>query len=304
MLHLLSLSLSIISVFHFSGVQSFYNHTKTCFFQKNSEVIWNVTFTDDKPPDMNDPKIVMQTKGRRYGATWKSLKKCQRGRKWIQCEIESNPLRHRYHLRIVRESTNAETSKYLMRESPGKGHYQNGFLCHPNHDKDSEFVRNLTLSNITSDGADVSWMFYEWDIDMVHLRWVRIYVLDAENRPYTKLDVSLEENTPLLYTRRVIGLIPCARYTIRVQGHYDTNEDRFLIVPVVTKCRARQEKIFMDVTVNDMVIVATSCVFLLVAVIFLLCYFFKRRRRGRRHLLRRVDSKDILDPRDIGLWPT
>merc|ERR1712168_10070 len=303
---LLTLTALSSAVSRVSSVKSAYNYTKRCFLEDDSEVIWNVTFTGDNSPNMNDPNVVMETKGSNYDNVWTSLTKCSRGWSWIQCEIERSALRHRYHMRIVKRSPEQpESLEYLVRDSPDSGHYQEGFLCHPNHALENKFIRNLTLSNITSDGVDVSWNFYRGDIDVAHLRRVRVYARDVKKTKgdaYTKMEFLIYGNTPLYFKRRLKGLLPCTLYNIQVEGHYDLEQQRVLDVPFTTMCvgaRTQREKISMDVSVNEVVIVVISCVLLVVAVSLFTCFVAQRKRR-RGHL-QRISSSDVIDPRDLGL---
>jgi len=294
-------SLLILVTVHCMSAESSSNFTKRCSVDEKSQVIWNVSFTGDKPLNMSDPNVVMETKGRTYRETWKTLKNCLRGRKWMECTVERNPIRHRYFLRIVKKSSQSGSFEYLMKESPDKGHYQDGFLCRPNHDINSKFIKNLHLSNITLDGVDISWTFYKWDIDDAYLRRVTVSVLDVENKVHSELQFIIFGDTPLHFLRHITGLLPCTSYSIEVKGHYDMDQVRVLHVPFTTSCRgvkSQQHKFSMKVHTDEVVVVVISSVVFVVAISLFSCYLCQQKRRRN---MQRVDSKDVLDPRDVGL---
>merc|ERR1712136_503806 len=96
------------------------SHTKRCFKENGSEVIWNITFTDPHIQNINSKNIIMQTKDKFHG-TWTNLSNCKRQPTSIQCEIDSDTSRWRYLLQVVK-IVNSTIVEYLLR-AEREGHH-------------------------------------------------------------------------------------------------------------------------------------------------------------------------------------
>ena len=144
MIRCILIAVVLTSVIHSRSCS--YNHTKQCFVLSN-KVILNVTFTDPSVPKIQGPDIQMQTKDILDDA-WKSLTNCSRSSRSLQCDVENDPGRLRYSIRVV----NTKSKDLLMDDK--EIYHKNGFPCYLNHD--NNIVQNFKVSNVTSKSVDVS----------------------------------------------------------------------------------------------------------------------------------------------------
>ena len=188
-----SRTLFLLLLVHLESMHCSYNYTRKCFLNEDdSAVMWNVTFNGDNAPDLNDTNIVMQTKGPDdNNDAWVTLHPCKRNTFSISCQIDSNQIRFKYLLRIVKV-VNSTYSTDVMHEGDDR-HFQDGLLCHHNHAKENDFVWNLTVSNVKSNSFNFSWNFYRWDIKKYHLWWVHVRLYNKERQVITNHKLHVDE---------------------------------------------------------------------------------------------------------------
>ena len=279
----------VISVVQYSSC--LYNHTKQCFVNNNKMVMWNVTFTDSKHPNIQSSDIQMQMKWK-YEGGWQNLTRCLRNTFSIQCAIIDDPGKIKFLLHVM----NVTSLENLMSQvEEQEVHYSNGYKCRPNHNYNNDFVQNFTISNVTSNSMNISWSFYKWDLDQSILDWFQFYVCTGDNCTYTDhkghTDVheDVDFTTSHFYSRIVSGLQGCTSYKIQVIGSYDAvlpNPDHIVQTTIQTKCNGDGSKLPVVTTI----IMSAVSFFVLLAVICLILYLVKRRKRRRKSTEVRFDN--------------
>ena len=136
-----------------------------------------------------------------------------------------------------------------------------------------------------------------------------IFLIDDNNKNnkvlHGEFEIFIFDETPLEMGQSITGLLPCTKYRIQIEGHYDVDEDRTIGLSLTTKCsKSDRKNSYLVVSVKELVIIVISCLLVVSTFIFVICCLVQRsrRRRMRRdHFLRKSASNDIIDPRDFGL---
>jgi len=281
-----------------------YNYTMRCFVVNNSsEVTWNITFNDQHHPNLQSSEIQIQTRGE-FEKGWNNLRRCKRDHNSIQCEIERDLTRLRFVLRLV----NTTSSVSLTSQSDqDESRFQNGFNCFKNHDRKKAFVHDFSVSNISSNSADISWSFYTWDIDRFILLWFRYYICTGanctyeDNTPFTDSgQIYAVPDTPLFYSESISGLDPCTSYRVQLIGSYINQLPHHIV-----------ESSFRTTCTSGMVIypwvnilIVIVCLVLLSTITIILFLFFLTKSFRRRQNLTQNISLSVVDLELITVDPT
>ena len=242
---------------HMAASTRRYTFTKKCNKPPSSEVVWTITLENIE--NIKKQEIVMQTRdfhSQDIDSSWKDLQNCTRnivqaGKYSIQCEIDSNMIRMRYHLRVIREKfpTQKPTARISTEQVPknltekpyevlvsptSDGHYQDGLYCYPAHG-----IRNLRAFNVTPASMKIGWTLFPWDLALI--RSMEIKVSEGGGNILVHLVLQTGPSMPEHQEHLIRGLECCKEYTVIVYYDYSFLDRRTERMHTSTRCDGKVE---------------------------------------------------------------
>ena len=223
---------------------------------------------------------------------WKNLTHCSRNvfrnEFSIQCEIDENPIRLKYHMRLIK--VNSEKRSYEVLVQPtDEGHDQDGLFCFHDHG-----IQNLRSINVTSTSMLISWSFYPWDIHLI--MYMDIKVKNQKNEKVTHLTVNTGSHLSVNQQHLITGLKMCEAYTVEVHYKYTLEESRTELLRVDTMCPHNVSFKF-NVSIGELVIIILCSLLLMLAIVFLVHFLRQTRQRelrGQSNTFVVIDMKELM----------